>query len=191
MPSISAGHLSREAPPKKKKQGALGRRGRGRSPMYVQMYDGVPMVDERSSPDDASRTSGLSDEAEKADVRSHVGTTAPQPTIEQLTDLDHALMRVSACMRAIRGTAEAAKRRREFLDAAIRGNLCEMPDGQFMMIQTEKDRYNMLATIMGADQTFSESNRVFHHAFNKTMLGLRAIAEENGPITRPPLARPS
>ena len=155
------------------------------------MYDGVSMVDERSSPDDASRTSGLSEETEKADVRSHVGTTPPHPAIEQLTDLDHALVRVSECMRAIRGTAEAAKRRREFLDAAIRGNLCEMPDGQFMRIQTDKDRYNMLATIMGADQTFSESNGVFHHAFNKTMLGLRAIAEENGPITPLPLARPS
>ena len=160
--------------------------------MEVRVYDGVPMVHERSSPDNASRTSGLSEETEKADeVRSHVGTIPPHPAIEQLTDLDHALLRVSECMRVIRGTAQAAKRRREFLDAAIRGNLCEMPDGQITMIQTDKERYNMLAIIMGADQTFSESNAVFHHAFNKTMLGLRAIAEENGPITPLPLARPS
>lgn len=156
------------------------------------MYDGVPMVHERSSPDNESRTYGLSKETEKAhDVRSHAGTTPPHSAIEQLTELDRALMRVSECMRAIRGVAEAAKRRREFLDAAIHGNLCEMPDGQFTRIQTDKDQYNMLATMMGADQTLLEANAVFHHSFNKTMLGLRAIAEENGPIMPPPLARPN
>lgn len=156
------------------------------------MYDGVPMVvHEWSSPENVPR-SGLFEDAEKADdVRSHVGTTPPHHAIKKLTDLDHALMRVSECMRDIRFSAEAAKRRRAFLDAAIRGNLCEMPDGQFKLIQTDKDRYNMLATIMDADQTFSESNTVFYHAFNKTMLGLRAIAEKNSPITPLPSARPN
>jgi hypothetical protein len=160
--------------------------------MQAVMIDGVPEVIDRS-PDSAWRTSGLSDETEKAEyVQSHVmRTTPPHPAIAQLTELNHALMRVSECMRAIRGSAAAAKRRREFLDSAIRGNLCEMPDGQFKMIETDNDRYNMLTTIMGADQTFSESNAVFHNAFSKTMLWLRAIEEENGHIMPLPLARRS
>ena len=152
----------------------------------------APMLRDQPSPDNASRASGLSDETEKADEARWCPVALPQRSaVEKLNELDHALLRVSECMRAIRSNAEAAKRRREFLDAAIRANLCEMPDGQFTMIQSDKDRYNMLALIMGADQAFADAHTVQQHAFNRTMFGLRGIAEENRSLTSLVLAKPS
>lgn len=99
--------------------------------------------------------------------------------IGQLTDLDHALVRVGECVRTIRNGAEAAKRRREFLNSAIRANLCEMPDGQFKQILTDHDRFTMLANVMTADQTLEDANNLLYNALNKTLLQLQLIAVEN------------
>jgi len=102
-------------------------------------------------------------------------------TSDELTDLDHALVNVAQQMRRIRSLVDSAKRRREFLDSAIRANLVEMDDGQFKQCKTDEDKFHMIRTVMTADQTVSDANVVLYHAFNKTLIELQAIAGENGP----------
>lgn len=152
-------------------------------------------VRERSPLDSASVGSGLSDDTVDAGHAAHappqLAKAVPRTALERLTELERALVHVAECMRGIRGSAEAAKRRRDILDEAVRGNLCEMADGQFTLIKTEADKCNMIAKILEADHTFAEHNGVFNHGFSKTMGALRAIAEENGPIILNPSPRPS
>ena len=149
--------------------------------MYARSDGIAPMLYDSSYTDHSPNTSWLSDGAAGAAcLLPDSPATAPRTAIDQLTELDHALVHVAECMRTIRSGVEAAKRRREFLDSAIRGNLVEMSDGQFKQMSTEQDRFSMLNTVMTADQSCIAANEVFYLAFNKTVLELQAIAIENG-----------
>jgi hypothetical protein len=103
--------------------------------------------------------------------------------VNTLSELDDAITKISQCMALVRGRSEAAQRRRELLDTCVRANLCEMPDGQFTQMKDDKDRCQMLASIMQADHEFADANMVFHIAFTKTLNALRRIGEENTVIT--------
>jgi hypothetical protein len=127
-----------------------------------------------SSPDTVIATSGLS-QGKGCEYDSFCAG----PSIGKLKDLDVALVNVAECLRTIRGLVEAASRRRAFLNAAVRGNLVELADGQFACIQDDTDRCNMIHKVFEADQAFTECSTVFHLAVAKTMNGLNSIKDEN------------
>lgn len=101
------------------------------------------------------------------------------PIIGKLSELDVAISNLSGVLRSIRGIQEATARRRAVLDSAVRGNLVELPDGQFAPMKTDVDRCNMLAKIFDIDQAYGECTTVFNLAVAKTMHGMQAIKAEN------------
>ena len=124
------------------------------------------------------KISGLS--AKPCDVNLSTQYNSNESTeVNVLSDLDEAIAKVSRCMALVRGRSEAAQRRRELLDTCVRANLCEMPDGQFTQMKDDKDRCQMLASIMQADHEFADANMVFQIAFMKTVNALRRIGEDN------------
>jgi hypothetical protein len=82
-------------------------------------------------------------------------------------------------MSSLREAAEASKRRRELLDACVRANLVEMPDGQFTQMTSDADRCLMLEKIFEADKEFADSSLLFHVGFTKAISGLRFVSEQN------------
>ena len=101
------------------------------------------------------------------------------PSIGKLTELDVAISNVALVLRSIRGIQEATARRRAVLDSAVRGNLVELPDGQFAPMKTDAERCTMIEKIFEADQMYSECTAVFNIAVAKTIHGMHAIRAEN------------
>ena len=121
--------------------------------------------------------SGLSYEPHSA-ISSTV-TLRANRGVELLSELDTLINQVSTTLGSLREAAEASKRRRELLDACIRANLVEMPDGQFTQMTNDADRCRMLETIFEADHEFADSRLLFHLGFTKAVGGLRFISEQN------------